>query len=128
VRLLAILAAPRYLANVDTRYCHERQVLLGQVRAQEAALARLLRLPMVYTHPQLSLDPAYLDFLQRTTAAAAERGPAGEGRFQDVPVMVQPDPSQVGVGVGWGGGRAGGWSPWKCQGRCSYPVEAGAVR
>ena len=66
------------------------------MRKQEVALARLLRVPLVYTHPQVSLDPPYLDFLQRTTAAAADRGPIREGRFQDVPILVHPDPSQVG--------------------------------
>lgn len=58
-------------------------------------MARALHIALLYTHPQLSLDAQYLAFLQRTAAAAAERGAVGGGRFADVAVMVQPDPSQV---------------------------------
>lgn len=104
----------RYLAQVDFDYCRGRQGLVASAKGQEAAVARALGVAMVYTHPQFSVDPAYLGFLERAAAAAGERGPAGGGRLGDVPVMVHADPSEAldaegenSPGEG-GGGRGGG--------------------
>lgn len=108
--------ACRHLGGVDAGHCRRRQQLLAQVKAQEAAVAAALGLAMVY--PQLAearLAPEYRHALERLAAAAAARGPAGGGRFRELPLMLAPhavsaagEGGAAAAGSSSGGGSSGG--------------------
>ena len=84
-------ACCRHLAGVDAAYCRQRQQQLQAVRAQEAAVAQLLGVAMLYTQQDATLAPGYREALERLAAAAAERGPVGGGRYRELPIMLRPE-------------------------------------
>jgi hypothetical protein len=123
---------------VDARRCRQRQQLLQQVRAQEAAVAAALGLAMVYPQQlEARLDPAYRAALERLAAAAASRGPAGGGRFRELPLMLRtaaaeqpaaggpPAGSRDGGGSGssTSGGGLGGCDADSAAGLLSAPLD-----
>ena len=59
----------RYLGKADTNHCRQQRSLVAALHKLEASVARALGVSLLHAVPELMLQAAYREFLQRTAAA-----------------------------------------------------------